>query len=88
MPKRGYSGVEKLQVTLVALPRNHLYRTAIRLRCDALHPCRELNHVRDLAHELNHEAVFGRVYLNAFDEVAQDLERFGLCARIGKRGLQ
>ena len=41
----------------VASPRNHLYRTPIRAIFTALRPTRKLDHVGDLAHELDRNAV-------------------------------
>lgn len=69
---------------LVALPRNHLYRTSIRFLQNALRSGGKRHHVRDLARELDGEAIIGGADRNALDEPTQDLKRFRLCGGLGK----
>jgi len=73
---------------LVAGPRNHFYRTPIWFPGDALRAAGEVHHVRDLADELDREAVLGSLDLDALDETAQDLKRLSLCRAICECRLQ
>jgi hypothetical protein len=74
---------------MVAGPRNHLYRTPIRIRNSrpfgagffALRA--EIDHGGDLADELDLEALVGRMQHDTLDEPAQDLQRFRLGAIAG-----
>ena len=60
----------KVQTTLVAGPRNHLYRTGHRLIeggpfCFVSNA--ELDHFRDLADDLDFQSILGRANGNALD---------------------
>ena len=60
----------KVQTTLVACPRNHLYRTGHRLIQDGpfcFGSNAELDHFRDLADDLHLQSIFGRADGNALD---------------------
>src|SRR5262249_41590721 len=82
------------QIKMVALPRNHLYRTPIRLRNGR--PTRggfsilraKIHHRGDLADELDLEAAVDRMQHDPLDEAAQDLERLGTRVGSGERLLQ
>ena len=68
----------KVQTTLVAGPRNHLYRTGHRLIQGGpfcFVSSAELDHFRDLADDLHLQSIFGRSDGNTLDQAAEDLER-------------
>jgi hypothetical protein len=77
-----------MSVSANACPRNHLYRTPVRLPPKTLRARGEPHHVSDLAHELDGEAVIGRAHHYLLDEPAQNLQRLGLGDRVGERVLQ
>src|SRR6185369_7928862 len=66
----------KVQITLVASPRNHLYRTGqslievglFRIGSDA-----KFDHFCDLAYNLDFEPIFDRCYRDVLNQTAQDV---------------
>ena len=67
----------KVQIALVASPRNHLYRTDHRLIQDgpfSFVSNAELDHFGNLADDLYLQSIFGRADRNALDQAAEDLE--------------
>jgi hypothetical protein len=60
----------KVQITLVASPRNHLYRTGqplIEVGLSCVGPSAKLDHFRDLADNLDLEPFIRRSYCNVLD---------------------
>ena len=63
--------------TLVACPRNHLYRTGHRVIergsfCFVFNA--EFDHFRDLAYDLHLQSIFRRANRNSLDQATEDLE--------------
>jgi hypothetical protein len=87
-PSFGLNGDADWKLSVVSGPRNHLYRTAIRLIAQAFRAGREPHHVGDFAHELNREAVLTGGDANAINEAAKDLKRLRFCRGINERVLQ
>ena len=61
----------------------HLYRTPIRAIFTALRPTRKPDHVGDLPHELDRNAVLNGTDGDTLDKTAQNLDRLRSGLRIG-----
>ncbi len=76
------NGMIQVQTTLVASPRNHLYRTLVRIVIKAPGPGRELYHIRNRANEFDLKATFDRSEHDLVDEPAQNFDRLGSCLQV------
>ena len=87
------SGREQ-QIKMVAGPRNHLYRTPIRIRNSRPFGAgffvlrAEVDHGGDLADDLDLQPLVDGPQHDLLDETTQDLERFAMRPRLGQRLLQ
>ena len=80
-------------LSVIALPRNHFYRTRERIRYSrllrggfrVLGLGRHRHHARDLANELDGEARALGLHRDLLDEPAQDLKRLGARRGVGER---
>ena len=79
---------------MVSLPRNHFYRTPIRignrrpLGAGGFAFCAEIDHGGDFANQLDLEALLHRMQGNALDKPAQNVQRLGPCPGLGRRRLE
>ena len=62
-----------MQITLVAYPRNHLYRSPVRLGPNALRPGGERQHVRYLPDQFDTEPFLGWVQFDPLNEPTDQL---------------
>ena len=73
---------------MVSGPRNHLYRTAIRLIAQAFRAGGGPDHVGDLPDEFNREVVLAGADADAIDETAKDIKRLVFGHGLDERVLQ
>ena len=67
---------------MVASPRNHLYRTPIGANFPAFRASGKPDHIGDLPHEFDSEAVLSGTDGDTLDNTAQDLDRLRSGLRI------